>query len=253
MYRLPFFGGVDMESDYSVLVVGAAILLVPGAAKPGDYDDVINSVLFAQLVANKQVAKDSSVDWYDTYSQVLDNFWLRFVKTREDNHLGPESAASAATLIVAAMAKMEDDLGRLTAEGMSRLVKTPESHPAIDVLRRHMHKAGDVSVERTTEAAEGAHMLVIVARTPDLLSSVYIRFQTLQALDRHPLVTLGRGADLRGVITLRCAQANLSEDLYRLARESVALKIKDRIAANVALLTVGDELCAVDPSREIQP
>ena len=242
-----------MESDCSVLIVGAAILLVPGSARSGDYDDVINCMLFAQLVANKQVAKDSGVDWYDAYSQVLDNFWLRFVKTREDNHLGPESAVSAATLIVAAMAKMEDDLGRLTAEAMSRLVKAPDSHPAIKLLRRHMHKAGDASVERTTEAAEGAHVLVIVARTPDLLSSVYMRFQTRHALDRHPLATLGRGADLRGVITLRCAQANLSEDLYRLAREGVALKVKDRIAANVALLTAGDELCAVDPSREIQP
>ncbi|WP_435034588.1 hypothetical protein [Pseudomonas neuropathica] len=253
MFRLLFSGGIDMESDCSVLIVGGAILLVPGSVKPGDYDDVINSILFAQLVADKQVAKDSSVDWYDAYSQVLDNFWLRFVKTREDNHLGPESAVSAATLIVAAMAKMEDDLGRLTAEAISRLAKAPESHPAIDVLRRHMYKAGDASVERTTEAAEGAHVLVIVARTPDLLSSVYIRIQTRQALDRHSLATLGRGADLRGVITLRCAQANLSEDLYRLAREGVALKVKDRIAANVALLTVGDELCAVDPSREIQP
>jgi hypothetical protein len=242
-----------MESDCSVLIVGVAILLVPDSAKLVDYDDVINSVLFAQLVANKQVAKDSSVDWYDAYSKVLDSFWLRFVKKREDNHLGPEGAASVAALIVGAMAKMEDDLGRLTAEAMSRLVKAPDSHPAINVLRRHMHEASGASVERTTEAAEGAHLLVIVARTPDSLSSVYTRFQTGQALDRHPLALLGLGMNLQGGITLRCAQANLSEELYRLAREGVALKIKDRLAANVALLTVGDEPCAVDPSREIQP
>ncbi len=253
MYRLPFFGEVDMESDCSVLIVGAAILLVPGSAKPGDYDDVINSVLFAQLVANKQVAKDSSVDWYDAYSQVLDNFWSKSLKAREDKHLGPESGASVATLIIAAMAKMEDDLGRLTAEAMSRLVKAPVSHPAIKVLRQHLHKAGGASVERSSDAAEGAQMLVIIARTPDSFSSVYIQFSTRQALDRHPLAPLDRERGLQGVMTLRCARANLSQVLYGLARDGVALKIKDRVAANVALLTVGDEPDAVEPPREMQP
>jgi len=242
-----------MESDCSVLIVGAAVLLMPDSARLGDYSDVINSVLFAQLSANKQVTKDSSVDWYDAYSQVLDSLWLRSVKTREDFDLKPDSATSATTLIVAAMAEIEKDLATLTAEAMFRVVNASDSNRAINVLRTHMHKSGDTSVEQSPEAAENAHMLVIVARTPDSLSSVYISYQNCPPLNSHPRVLPGLGAELQGLITLRCAQANLSETLYRLAREGIALRLKDRIAANVVLFTECGESCAADLSREIQP
>lgn len=238
-----------MASDCSVLIVGAAVLLMPDSATLSDYADVINSVLFAQLSANKQVAKDSSLDWYDAYSQVLDSFWLRSVKTREDFDLKPDSATSASTLIVGAMAEIEKDLATLTAEAMFRVVNASDSNRAINVLRTHMHKPGHASVERSPEAAENAHMLVIVARTPDSLSSVYISYQNCPPLNSHPRVSPDLGAELQGLITLRCAQANLSEALYCLARGGIAVKLKDRIAANVVLFTECDEPCAVDLSR----
>lgn len=242
-----------MESDCSVLIVGAAILLVPDPENLGDYDDVINSVLFAQLVANKQIERDSSVDWYDTYTQVLDNFWPRFLKTREDEYPRSDREESVATLSVTAMANMEAGLGRLTAVAMSRLVNVPESSPAINLLSRQMHKSGDSLAERPSGAGSDVHMLVIVAKTPDSLSSVYISFQHPPGLKPHPLAPFSRETDLPGVITLRCAQAKLSEGLYRLAREGVAMKIKDRIAANVIVVTEAVEAGIIDPARETQP
>jgi hypothetical protein len=76
---------------------------------------------------------------------------------------------------------------------------------------------------------------------------VYLSFETEQALSSNPLTFLNQTENGQGLLTLRYAQANLSEVLYGLARKAIAEKVKDRLAANVAMLVLDDEPLSVTP------
>ncbi|MFZ3280055.1 hypothetical protein [Pseudomonas sp.] len=238
-----------MERDYSVLIVGAAIVLVPESEDLAAYDDVVNSVLLAQLVANKQAAKDPQINWYDVYAHVLDDFWLRYIKAREDQYLSPGSDSSMLQSLVAVMSRMGVEQGQLTAQTLSRLAGISPVHPAINLLRTHMHRPTTAPMSAEAAAVNTRHLLVMVAATPASFSSVYLSFETEQDLSPNPLTFLHQAENGHGLLTLRYAQANLSELLYDLARETVSGKVKDRIAANVALLAQDDPPLAVEPPR----
>ncbi|KHA74125.1 hypothetical protein NZ35_08480 [Pseudomonas chlororaphis] len=235
-----------MERGYSVFIVGAAILLVPESEDFGGYDDVVNSILLAQLVANKQAEKTPDINWYDVYTQVLDDFWLRYIKAQEDRYLAPGSDSSVIQALAAVMSRMDVEQGQRTAAVLSRLAGVSPVHPAIDLLRTHMQKPS------TAQSSQGSklHLLVMVADTPASFSSVYLSLETEQVLSPNPLTLLHQAENGQGVLTLRYAQANLSEVLYGLARETVSGKVKDKIATNVALLMLDDKQLSVAPPRE---
>ncbi len=239
-----------MECSYSILIVGAAILLVPVSEDHAGYDDVVNTVLLAQLVANKRAEKTPDVNWYDVYSQVLDDFWLRHLKAREDQLLAPGSCSSIAQSLVALMSRMNIEQGQLTAKALSRLAGVSPVHPAINLLRTHMQKPSSAQLSQTCAPVNKQQLLVMVAQTPLSFSSVYLSIETEQSLSPDPLALLYQAENGQGVLTLRYAQAHLSEILYDLARETVSGKVKDRIAANVALLVLDDEQLPVDSPLE---
>lgn len=72
-----------MTDDCLILVVGASILVLPETDQMEVYDDLIDSTLLAQLVANKRIEKFPGVNWYDAYVGVLDDFWLRHQKSSQ--------------------------------------------------------------------------------------------------------------------------------------------------------------------------
>ncbi|TKJ84943.1 hypothetical protein PkoCFBP13504_10365 [Pseudomonas koreensis] len=232
------------------MIVGAAILLVPESEDLGGYDDVVNSILLAQLVANKQAEKTPDINWYDVYTQVLDDFWLRYIKTQEDQYLAPGSDSSVIQALAAVMSRMSVEQGQRTAAVLSRLAGISPVHPAIDLLRTHMQKPSAAQSSQRPVSANKLHLLVMVAETPASFSSVYLSLETEQVLSPNPLTLMHQAENGQGVLTLRYAQANLSEVLYGLARETVSGKVKDRIATNVALLTLDDKQLSVAPPRE---
>lgn len=237
-----------MERSYSALTVGAAILLLPESEDLAHYDDLVNSVLLAQLVANKQAEKTPDINWYDVYAQVLDDFWMRSIRAREDQYLTPATDISMVQSLVAVMSRMDVEQGQLTAEALSRLASVSPVHPGINLLRTHMQRSSTGQMSQIPEPVNKLHLLVIVAQTPASFSSVYLSFETEQALSSNPLTFLNQTENGQGLLTLRYAQANLSEVLYGLARKAIAEKVKDRLAANVAMLALDDEPLSVDPT-----
>ncbi|MFS2096048.1 hypothetical protein ACCC96_23875 [Pseudomonas sp. Pseusp11] len=241
-----------MRCDYSVLIVGAAVLIVPESEDLTAYDDVVNTVLYAQLAANKKTELEPGVSWYDTYMKVLDGIWMWRGKAREDLSLPPESVESAVQWVAAAMSKVGADEGHVTAEVLSQIVNESDINPAANLLRSHMQK---VSEEQSTEVSAPAmdvRLLVIVAPTPTSFSSVCIELKTRQLLSSSPLAHLYWGEDVQGIISCRYVRANLSETVYAPVRDQIALKVKDRIETNVAMLTVRDDACSTTQPEEVR-
>jgi hypothetical protein len=230
-----------MDCEYSILIVGAAILVVPATQDQTAYDDLVNSLLFAQLVANKQMEKDQSTPWYDCYMQFLDDFWPRDIKGREDWRIDADSHESFVDWIVPTISKASPAAGQDIDRVLTRLVNVPATHPAINLLRTHMKKVSGAQVMPVPAPAENVHLLVLMAQSPTTFASVFVELKTHQALSLNPLAQLYSVEDIQGPVTLRYARANLSQVSYGFVRDEVALKVKERIAENVATFDMNDE------------
>lgn len=229
-----------MDRDHSVLVVGAAILIVPSAIKVTAYNDVLNTLLYAQLAANKRVKSSPGTRWYDTYIEVLGGIWMWSAKARDDFDIPSDSAESAVQWAVSAMSRLEADNENLTANVLSQMVNETQLNPAIRLLHRHMQQVSEDQPTQTPPLMD-VRLLVIVAPTPSSFSSVCIEFKTARRLSCNPLPYCYRAEEVRGPISRRCVKASLSETLYAPIRDQMALKVKDRIQNNVATLTLRGE------------
>ncbi|MHC8346143.1 hypothetical protein [Pseudomonas sp. RT6P73] len=230
-----------MSGDYSVVIVGNAIVIVPASDGLAAHDDLVNSLFLAQLVANKQVEKESATDWYNAYVAVLDDFWLRHTKAREERLITQHCGESAIDRVAAAMAKGASDEGRVVAATLARVANVPGTEPAMSLLRSHVQKAYVDESTELTAPAKVVRLLVILARTPTSMTSVYVEFNTPLVISPNPLAQLYRAEDVQGVVSMRYARANLSEVLYGPAREAVASKIREKLAGQVAMLSLSDD------------
>lgn len=241
-----------MGSDYLVSVVGAAIVIVPESDGLIAHDDLINSVLLAQLVANKKVEKDSKADWYNAYVEVLDDFWLRQTKAREERLITEKCGESAIEWVAAAMSKGASGEGQAAAATLARAASVSGTEPAISLLRSHVQKT---SADESTEVpvpARVVRLLVILARTPTLVTSVYLEFKTRQEISPNPLAQLFQAEDVLGTVSMRYARICLSETLYVLARDAIALKVREKLKGNVAMLRLTDGSSGVQVPEEIE-
>ncbi|HEX4551318.1 hypothetical protein [Pseudomonas sp.] len=231
-----------MDFDGSVLVVGAALIVLPGAASAQGYDDLVDSVLLGQLVANKRSETVAGINWYDTYVSVLDDFWFRGEKSRTQVTIAPDSIESLADWVIAAMPEDSRSEVDRAAAILRRLAAVSDSDPAMHLLRSHMHKravAGQVDKAGSLlaqEQAQAVHMLVIVAHSPTSAASMYLEFKSTGHAALNPLSQLFNAQAIQGPVCLRYARSRLFESHYSLVRETVALKVQDRIADNVALM-----------------
>lgn len=230
-----------MSCDYSVSVVGRAIVIVPESDGLAAHDDLVNSVLLAQLVANKKVEKDPKADWYNAYVEVLDDFWLRQTKAREERLITENSVESAIEWVIAAISKGDSGEGQATAATLARVASVSGADPGMSLLRSHMQK---VSVDESTEVTaptKAVRLLVILARAPTAITSMYLEFKTSLEINPNPLTQLYRAEDVPGVVSMRYARANLSEVLYGPAREAVAFKIREKREGQVMMLRLTDD------------
>lgn len=231
-----------MEFDYSVLIVRGAVLIIPESRELTRYDDLVNTVLYAQLAADKQTESEPDVNWYDFYMKVLDGIWMWRGKAREDLVVPAESVDTAVEWAVESMSRVGADEGRMTADALSSIVNESGIDPALDLLRSNMQRVGEKQpAELPVEPAMDVRMLVIVASAPTSFSSVCIEIKTRQSLSANPLAHLYWGEDVQGPVSRRYARAYLSEVVYAPQRDKIALKVKDRIKDNVALLSLNNQ------------
>ena len=240
-----------MSDEYSLLVVGAGVLLVPAAHELSRYSDLIDSLLLAQLVANKKIEKEPHIDWYNAYVEFLDDYWLRYSRARQEWPVAQDSVECVGDWVISSMFKDAVNKRGAAAATLQRLTRLSGTEPAMGVLRGHMQKISTGEPGDVLSPAMAVRLLVVVAYTPTSITSVYMNLKTDQVLDSNPLAQRYQAKDVRGSVCMRYADANLSETLYGPVRDAIALKVKDRFEDNVAMLILTDEgsdkgICAAD-------
>ncbi|WP_339546593.1 hypothetical protein [Pseudomonas sp. RA_35y_Pfl2_P32] len=200
-------------------------MALPGANGLATCSDVVKSSLLAQLVANKKVQMKAPVDWYDAYLQVVDDCWIRTLKTQQHFSLGSQKRSSPLEWAVGTMTPCKDRSGQAFCTFLPHLAR----------LNRSVTAIGGLS-ENATSALQEVRLLAILALTPTSIISLYIGFQTRQVLSANPWSQVFRGEDVVGAVCVRQARANLSEVLYAQAREAVDLKLGDKLSDNLAKL-----------------
>ncbi len=221
-----------MAQLYSLLTVGNAVVALSDIEKIAVYDDVVHSSLLAQLVANKKVESMKVESWYDAYVAVLDDFWIRNLKFRQDFSLNGLNASSALEWASAAMANSGSEdhaLGGFLAYA----AQLPCCVPAIQTWPE---ERCEEEMQAPRSPLKVVRLLAIVGQSPTSISSIYLEFKTRQELARNPWSQRFEVDEVEGQVCVRYARANLSETLYALSREAITHKLGNRLADNVALL-----------------
>lgn len=214
-----------MEQHYRVYRVRSAVVALPGANGLATCSDVVKSCLLAQLVANKQVQMKVAVDWYDAYLRVVDDFWIRSLKTQQHFSLESQDGSSPLAWAARMMVNCKDRSGQALSAFL----------PHMAHLNSFVAATGE-QPENASPALQEVRLLAILALTPTSIISLYIGFQTRQVLNANPWSQVFRGEEVVGPVCIRQARANLSELLYAQAREAVDLKLRDKLSDNLAKL-----------------
>lgn len=239
-----------MSEECSVFINGGAIVFVPPAYGESVTSDLMNSILFAQLVANKRVVKKPLASWSAEYVGVLDDFWVRSVREKQDFLLEMNSITAPFEWAVKAMANGCEDDVRSVGAFVEWIARLPCSSRAMKVLRRHVQQAPTGDVTRFPDTATAVRLLVILAQTPAAMSCLCLEFKTRQTLKGNPWTQRFQAEDMDGHVSARYFRATLSETLYKLYREAIALKLKDRFSGSVMSLAETVDVSAVFPRRE---
>jgi hypothetical protein len=240
-----------MNYEYSVLIVGACVVIVPAAEGATHYKDLVDSVLLAQLIANKKIEKAPDIDWYNAYVEFLDDYWLRRTRARQEWPVAQDSVESVSDWVIAAISQDAVGKGSATAAILQRLARLSGNEPAMGLLRGHMQKISTDEAGDVLAPAKAVRLLVVIAQTPTSVASVYIELKTRQIISANPLAQRHLAEDVQGSVCMRYAGANLSGTLYGPVRDAIALKVRDKYQDNVAMLTLSDdasamEICAAD-------
>ena len=155
-----------MSCDYLILIVAGAVVLVPAADKPERYQDLINSLLLAQLAANKQLEKTPDIGWYDVYMEFLDKYWLRYFRARVDLSVTQGDSASVVDWVVAPEFGEAVEQRVVANAVMRRLAALPDSEPALGLLRGYMQKSASDASRDHSDVSRTVRLLAVVANSP---------------------------------------------------------------------------------------
>lgn len=227
-----------MADDCLILVVGASILVLPETDEMEVYDDLVDSTLLAQLVANKKIEKSPGLNWYDAYVGVLDDFWLRHQKSRQTWNVSNETEETSLDFFTTALSRGALGQTRTITNVLARMAKMSDEEPAIQLLRSYMAEQSIAAPGSPVDV----RLLVTCANSPSSITTSYVQFKLREALTSNPLKQVYQPDDVRGVVQVNHARAILSETLYGSARKTIALKVRDRRASSVATLTLPAEI-----------
>ena len=231
-----------MVDEYLTMVVGNSIVVVPEIEGAAAYDDLINSILLAQLVANKKVEKTPGLIWYDAYMEVLDAYWLRPEKAHQTWGFRHKTEELLPNVFTAMLTHGASGDAHTIAAVLARIAKLPDKEPALQLLRSHMQASVEPARAKVSAAATSVRLLVIDAKSPTSITSAYVEFKTRKVLSPNPFQQSYQSGDLHGLVHVHHACETLVEQLYGPVRAAIAIKVRDRLVGNVATLTLPKEV-----------
>jgi len=238
-----------MEEQYSVFVNAGAVVLLSYSLSEQEKQDVLNSVLFAQLVANKKYPEFVLGDgWYETCLGVLKDGWLQ--QAVAWNSFGIDEPSKCA-MVEWVGSQLEHSPDRTTVarvvDVFNDIARLPGNHPLIELLCEQTHRQKTIEVsEGTADAVCDVRLQLIVVRQGAVMSSLFVEFRTATQAISHPLDYLFTFENVLGRINLRWFEANLSSVLYVSLRDAIIKKLSDRAVKNILGFS-GDQLTEVPP------
>lgn len=233
-----------MNEAYSASVSAGAVVLFPEGIPGQQQEDVLYSVLLAQLVANKRFSKVADPSgWHDTYLEVLKDSWLR--ARDEWDSFSPEKHSQFTILewVRNALKKcLPDQLVSEAACAVTNVAQLPGTVPAIQLLREHIQVSIVSEMENPSDApVYRLRLLIIVTQTGPSLNSVYVEFKITQPIELNPLAQVFCSDKLVGNVTLNIFQAYLSAELHESRRGPIIKKLGDHTRKKIAAVTHLDE------------
>ncbi|WP_460086393.1 hypothetical protein [Pseudomonas sp. H1_B04] len=240
-----------MDKEYSVFVNAAAIVLAPCALRRTEVDDLMNSVLLAQLVADKSLLRAPAVDWYATYLEVLSVAWISAAKRRKDLQPQKEDTHSPLEWVAAIPLDDQVDQQQRIMAVMERIAALPGSLPAMGIVRKHVQKQYEPDAAQSPSSSSPVRLLVIVAQSPVSMAGVYLQFNTAKVIEANPWRQCFDGKDIDGCVTARYFRTQLSETLFAPAREVIARKVAAAVGDNIVDITKAIDDSGVLPAQEV--
>ena len=231
-----------MDDECLVLIVGACVVIIPDGERLEVYSDLVNSILLAQLVANKKREKSLSPDWYGTYVSVLDDFWLRHQKSKQTWQVSNPGSQSALEFFNTALSNDAMSETRIMGAVLQRMAQIPGDELAIQRLRSFMNISSAAGADSVPASLAKVQLMVTVANAVDSFASAFVEFKTSLELNPNPFQQVYQSADVRGLVQAHHAWASLSEIRYSGAREAIARKVRDKLADSVAVLNLPREI-----------
>lgn len=221
---------------YSVFINAGAVVLLPVSMVEQERLDVLNSVLLAQLVANRKYPAFSHTgEWYDAYREVLKDGWLQKAVAWGGFTLDAGSKCNMVDWVGSRLGEFVDRTIVTEVTGvLNRVAQLPCTLPAIELLRKHVQRQKDPGPSETTvETGCKISLQVILAQQGPVLSRVYVEVETTEQVISNPLGQFFSSDTVLGNIQLRCFQANLSNALYEPLRDAIVKKLGDKAAKNI--------------------
>ncbi|MBO1539302.1 hypothetical protein [Pseudomonas sp. OA65] len=225
-----------MNDHYSVLVNAGIVVVLSQDMAEQETRDVLQSLLFAQLVANKKYPGYAlAPKWYDEYREVLKNAWLQKTVTWNNFSVDGTCYLNAAHWLGRCLGESVD---RTTTDNvtvlLNRVAKLPGTLPAMEQLRGHTYKRRDSALPHVNDESTGrVNLQVVLAQPGPLLSSAYLSYETSQTDLSNPLEQCLSVANVVGNVQSRCFQAGLSNELYEPLRGAIVQKLGDRPAEHI--------------------
>ncbi|KQW41060.1 MULTISPECIES: hypothetical protein [Pseudomonas] len=239
-----------MDKEYSVFVNAAAIVLAPCALRRTEVDDLMNSVLLAQLVANKSLQRAPAADWHATYLEVLSVAWISAAKRRKDLQPQRENTHSPLEWVAAIPLDDQVDQQQRIMAVMERIAALPGSLSAMGIVRKHVQKQYELDAVQSPSSSP-VRLLVIVAQSPVSMAGVYVQFNTAKVIEANPWGQCFDGKDIDGCVTARYFRTQLSETLFAPAREVIARKVASAVGDNIVDITKAIDDSVVLPAEEV--
>jgi hypothetical protein len=238
--------------ECSAVVNGSSIVFISGDHDSCATNDLMHSILFAQLVANKRLVITPEKNWLAEYVNVLDDFWVRSVREKQEIQLEKSGSSTPYEWAVKALANGGNVDARVISQALDWVVRLPCHSPEMDRLRSNVQQASECNLAVSPVRATATRLLLILAESPASMMCLCLEFKTRQALEGNPWAQRLSVEKMEGVVSARYFRATLSSTLYALYRDAIAQKVRDKISGNVVSITkpVGiSPLCFIQRSE----
>lgn len=210
--------------DYDVKVVAGQLLLLSKSLAPGHKEDVVQSLLFAQLYANSRADKFCQALEWDKYQvkALQEARWITTLVQTRSNQPSPRQVMSVSRLLTLQLGSVLEEAASVRLDAVSRaltaLARTPVARQVFDeacLMRTAM------CVTEDSAPASRVSLQVTLVEPGALAVSIQIGFTTRVAFADDLLTRRFSGLDVDGAVVTSITRTELDIPNYARVRSKI--------------------------------